>query len=141
MSVYQGGSDASRQPARYAGGAWHRWQDWVNLVLGAWLFIAPWVLSASGTAAQRSSSDWDAWIVGVVIVVMALWALATPALSFPEWANVVAGVWLFLAPWILGFAGAVNSEAWTQWIVGVLVVILAAWAMPKTSQGYDSKTS
>ena len=28
----------------------NRWQDWLNLILGAWLFISPWVLGFANTA-------------------------------------------------------------------------------------------
>jgi len=37
-----------------------------------------------------------------------------------EWLNVILGAWLFLSPWILGFAGT-SAAAWSAWIVGGLV--------------------
>ena len=40
--------------------AWTRWQDWVKVGLGAWLFVAAWVL---GTAANAASC-WNAWLLG-----------------------------------------------------------------------------
>jgi len=54
--------------------AWTRWQDWVKVGLGAWLFVASWVL---GTAANAASS-WNAWLLGIGIIAVALWALAQP---------------------------------------------------------------
>src|SRR5687767_2853564 len=49
-----------------------RWQDWANLVLGAWLFVSPWALSYDGIAA------WNAHGVGVGVVVFALTAAYVP---------------------------------------------------------------
>lgn len=109
-----------------------RWQDWVNAILGAWLFIAPWVLKT--TIAPNSS--WNAWIAGTLIVATAAGALATPQYRSAEWTNLALGFWVFISPWVLGFA-AVTAAAWNAWIIGAAVVILAAWAlaeMPRTPQ-------
>ena len=43
------------------------WEEWVNLLLGAWLFISPWVLRFS----SNSTISWNAWIVGVLIFLVA----------------------------------------------------------------------
>jgi hypothetical protein len=108
---------------------WHRWQDWINLLLGVWLFVAPWIWhSTTASAASATASGWNAWVLGVIIVVMALWALASPATVAPEWINAIAGVWLFIAPWVLGYHRISASSAWNQWSVGVIVFILAVWA-------------
>ena len=39
-----------------------RWQDWLNLLIGIWLFISPWVIGFAGT---RHAASWNAWILGV----------------------------------------------------------------------------
>lgn len=139
MGVYQGGSSASRPVTGYGGGGnipWHRWQDWVNLILGVWLFVAPWIwgTGTAGMSALKMHSEWDSWIVGVIIVVMALWALATPTTMFPEWVNAIAGIWLFIAPWVMGFAAASHQSAVNQWTVGIIVFVLAVWASGQTRQ-------
>ena len=36
----------------------------------------------------------------------------------------LAGIWFFISPWIYGTASVANS--WNSWIVGAVVVILAA---------------
>ncbi len=45
-----------------------------------------------------------------------------------DWANGVLGVGLIAAPWVLGFAQAHGVAAWSAWILGaaILVVALAA---------------
>ena len=49
------------------------WEEWVNLAAGIWLLISPWVLGFSGIAMAL----YNAVIVGVVVAVLALWALGT----------------------------------------------------------------
>jgi hypothetical protein len=109
---------------------WTRWQNWANVVLGVILFVAPWV---TGTAydlgiSADSHAAWNAWIVGAVVALVALWSLAAPASQLPEWINVVLGIWLFIAPWVLGYS-LLTASAWTAWIIGILVIIMAGWAI------------
>jgi hypothetical protein len=47
--------------------AFHAYEEWANLVIGAWTVIAPWVL---GSAAV-SSALWIHVIVGAVVAVLA----------------------------------------------------------------------
>ena len=49
------------------------WQEWANIALGVWLVISPWIVGFSGLMAAM----WNAVILGAVIAVLALWALAT----------------------------------------------------------------
>lgn len=49
------------------------WEEWTEVVLGAWLVIAPWVLGYSAMQVAMLSSV----ISGVVIVILALWVLMT----------------------------------------------------------------
>ena len=103
---------------------WTRFQDWGQLIAGIVLFISPWY-SATWSC---SASSWNAWIVGALIALVALWALATPGAAVPEIVNIILGIWLFISPWVLGFANLVGA-AWSAWIIGVITVILAAWAL------------
>jgi hypothetical protein len=43
------------------------WEEWINLLLGAWLFISPWALGFSG----NPTISWNAWIVGILIFLVA----------------------------------------------------------------------
>ena len=49
------------------------WEEWVNVVLGVWLVISPWVLGFNALA----TAMWNAVIIGIVVAVLALWALGT----------------------------------------------------------------
>lgn len=109
---------------------WTRWQNWANVVLGILLFISPWVYGVQNHLAftPYAHAGWNAWIIGVAITIIALWALDAPRSFIPEWINLLLGIWLFISPWVLGFAG-LTASAWTSWILGILVVIAAIWAL------------
>lgn len=103
--------------------AWSRWQDWTNVVAGVWLFISPWIVGFTGHA----GASWNAWIFGLVVAALALWALTAPGSRSVQWLLVIAAAWVFVAPWLLGFA-TVAGGAWNAWIVAVVVAIVAGWA-------------
>jgi len=99
-----------------------RWQDMVNFVLGAWLFISPWVLGFSDAGVIATS----AWIFGIIIVLLALAAIFAYD-NWEEWVAAAIGVWVFISPWVLG-AASNASILWSSLIVGALLVILALWS-------------
>ncbi len=102
-----------------------RWQDWAALALGAWLFAAPFFVPygpLTGLAA------WNAYIVGGAVLVSAVWGLWS-ARRWQESVNLTLGLWLMIAPFPLGFHAALETAAWSQIVVGVLLVIGAIWAL------------
>jgi len=107
----------------------NRWQDWLNLVLGAWLFISPWVLGFAQTAAAagatHSLAASNAWIFGVIVMLLSIAALARTQ-PWEEWLNLIAGIWLFISPWLLRYSQDYHA-LWNALIVGALVFILAIW--------------
>ena len=46
------------------------WEEGINVVLGAWLAVSPWVLGIASAAAR-----WDFVIVGVLVVALALYEI------------------------------------------------------------------
>ena len=72
--------------------------DLYNLLLALLLFASPWLFKLSNGAAKM-----DLWAGGIVIAAMSLVAIAAYA-NWEEWANVAAGLWLVISPWVLGFA-------------------------------------
>lgn len=109
----------------------NKWQDIANLILGVWLFVSPWIVGYAGSAAPA----WNAWVLGAIVAVFALAALFAFH-SVEEWIKVLAGLWLLISPYILGFA-TFAPAIWNQVIVGLLVVGLAlcgAWLIPQREQ-------
>lgn len=52
-----------------------QWEEWTNLVLGAWLIVAPFALGFT----DQAGPTWNQIIVGLLIGADALWAVLAPA--------------------------------------------------------------
>jgi hypothetical protein len=102
-----------------------RWQDWVNLILGVWLFFSPFVLIYS--TGVDGAAAWNSYIIGIGVVVFAVSALARPA-QWEEWINFAFGVWLLISPWVLLFSDD-QAATWNHVVIGLLVGADALWAM------------
>lgn len=105
---------------------WVRWQDWAGVVLGLYLALSPlWTTTpASATSA--------AIILGVLLIIASGWSLADPRSMTSEYAQIVLGILLFIAPWPLGYA-VFSGAAWTSWVIGVLVILIGLAALPSTT--------
>lgn len=108
---------------------WTRWQDWVALLLGVVLLLT--TLWTSTDAAARSVL----LVFGALLVLAAAWSLATPSSVTSEYAHMLIGVLVFVAPWALGFTELAGA-AWTCWVVGVLAVITGAAALPEANAAH-----
>jgi hypothetical protein len=105
--------------------------SFMNVVAGIWLVVAPWILGYS----DLSAALWNDVVVGVAIIVLAGIRAASPARFIPvSWANVLLGLWLILAPFVLQYgeltaAAVVGSVAlWNDIIVGLVVITLAVFS-------------
>ena len=95
-------------------------QDWVNLVCAVLLFISPWILAFSGDVAATRA----AWISGVVVAIFAVAALVQFA-EWEEWVSALLGLWMILAPWIVGFA-SVGVAVAAFVVLGIVVLAASA---------------
>jgi hypothetical protein len=50
------------------------WEEWINLIAGALLFISPWVLTYY---AASQAALWNALVIGAVTFILAIWDLNT----------------------------------------------------------------
>jgi hypothetical protein len=98
----------------------NRWQDWVVLALGAWLFLSPFVFLPSS-----NGIDTNAQVVGLAVVLFAGLALVDSRM-WEEWINLVLGGWLIVAPFALGFS-AEKVPTWNSLIVGTTLGVLSFW--------------
>jgi len=100
--------------------------SWLVALVGVWEVIAVAVLGYSASSAAL----WDAIIVGVLLFVLGVWAALSNQVGTDrtlDWINVVLGVWLIIAPFLLGYS-ALAAALWNDIIVGIVVVVLAGWA-------------
>jgi len=96
-----------------------------NFVLGAWLFISPWVYGA-----YMRADAWNSWILGVLIATFAGIRMATESASI-GWINTILAVWVFASPWI--YAYTANTGRFVNSLcVGLLVFILSLSAGLRT---------
>lgn len=98
-------------------------QDWMNIVLGTWLFASPWIMNYADALPKAA---WSAWIAGAAIVVFAAVAGWIPKAT-REVANILLGAWVAVSPWVLKWT--TNQDVMVNAVVvGVLVMSLAIWA-------------
>jgi uncharacterized membrane protein HdeD (DUF308 family) len=97
-----------------------RFLDWVNLLLGIWLIVSPWVFgTVSNTVATVVLV-----VLGIAVVAFSIWALVRLEDSAAEWWNFIVGIVLFLMPWIFKYT-TTYSDALNSWAVGVVVATLS----------------
>jgi uncharacterized membrane protein HdeD (DUF308 family) len=106
-----------------------RFIDWINLLLGIWLIISPWVL---GTVANTTGTI-ILVVMGIALVAFSLWALVRVENRAAEWWNFSLGILLFVLPWIFNYT-ATHGDAVNSWIVGFIVAVLALITMPLISE-------
>lgn len=101
------------------------WASWVNVVLGLWLIVAPFALAYSTV----STAVYEDVILGVVIAALGLWSALgerTRVTMGVRWVTAVAGLWVFLAPFVLAYTDTVRAMA-SDLIVGFVVLVLSVW--------------
>ena len=54
-------------------GSMELWQEWINLILGAWIFAAPWALGFT----RLPAASGDHWGVGALIFLISLSSLSS----------------------------------------------------------------
>lgn len=101
-----------------------RWQDWMNMIVGLWLLISPFLLLfPPGFDSQAATNS---YIVGALLIVVTLLAIARPA-AWQEWVVLFLGIWLLVAAFALGSGQRIIL--WNNLIAGLVVVIGAVSAL------------
>ena len=105
----------------------------INLGIGIWLILAPFVLPYAVVVADEAAADvavnaaptWNDIVVGLLVAILAGLRLAQPVRSeSASWTNCGVGVWLVMAPFILApypYAATANDV-----VCGLLIAVLAA---------------
>lgn len=99
------------------------WQDWASYGLALWLAVSPWL--ADYVAHDAATAN--AAVCGLALAVIAHFGGTCEHMSC-EWLGLAGGLWLVVAPFVLGFSehpvAAMNSIA-----VGACIAFLSAWAL------------
>lgn len=107
------------------------WQDLVNALLGAWVLLSPWALGFQDSMTAMS----NAVVIGLALIAAALGAIFVPR-AWEEWTEAALGLWLIVAPWVLGFSTQRNAMLAAA-CTGVVVLALALWTLA-TDKDYSS---
>lgn len=105
----------------------------INMLLGAWLIVSPYILSYSSTTAK-----WNQTIFGVVILLLAVARYIMPRLELASWLAGLAGIWMIIAPFILNYSTAVAY--WNEVLVGIVVAMVAFWNTTIHTRPYRTHT-
>ncbi len=100
-----------------------KYLKWINVVLGAALFVAPFVLNYS----SNTGALWTSLILGILIAGLGY-------LQSYKWAAAM-GVITFIVPFVVGLS---STALWTSVILGGLVAILdgyQAWFAGEDKSG------
>jgi SPW repeat len=108
---------------------WKRWQDWSVVVLGAVMFVSPFVFAETSQTVAATA----AYALGVLIVLAGLLNAAMTRAGGLEILPAILAVILFVSPWIFGFT-AVTALAWSAWIVAILIVLAIGSLYPMRSR-------
>lgn len=96
------------------------------------------------TAGVIGALSWNAWIAAVLLACLAIGATAAPAerRQSLEWQMVALGAWLFVSPWVLGFAiPQLRGMDWNYWGIGALTFFLSAIELGFVVQRKTTATS
>lgn len=97
----------------------------LNVVIGGWLLVAPFVLPYT----EAEPALWTELIVGTLVVGIAIYRSAAPRdAPWLGWANVAAGAWLVASPFALGYVD-VRAALLNEVIVGALILVMALMAL------------
>lgn len=96
----------------------------LNVVTALWLIAAPFLLAYAGITA----AVWNDILIGITVLILAGIRVAKPERNAGlSWTNLVLGLWLIAAPFVLSYAGTA-AALWNDVIVGVVVASLATWS-------------
>lgn len=102
-----------------------RYAFFINLILGLWLLVSPWVLGFTSMVTPM----WSHIIVGVIIALLALWRALEPADEsrvWASWAMAVLGLYSVISPWVFGYS-ATTRLVLSDVVAGIIIAALAIW--------------
>lgn len=90
----------------------------LNVIAGIWLIIAPFILNYNATG-----NVWQEVVFGIIVGILGLVRLGAPNVVWPSWLNLIIGLWLIVAPWVI--PSTTIAARWNEVVVGIIVAILA----------------
>lgn len=102
----------------------------LNVLLGIWLIVSPWVF---GYSAAGGAAIWNSVVAGALIVILGANRVSSPHTgSGLSWTNLLLGLWTIASPWIYVYDRQ-SSAVWDNVVLGVVVAALAVWSGSATA--------
>jgi hypothetical protein len=91
--------------------------SWINFILGLWLIVAAFALSAASRPIMAEEI-----VLGIIIACLAAISATRPS-PVVSWLVAIAGLWTLIAPAAIRYAGMRASLA-NDIVVGIVVLVL-----------------
>ncbi len=103
----------------------------INVVLGVWLLVSPWVF---GYHVVGSEAIANSVIVGALIAILA--ALRAYSGVYPglSWINLLLALWTVVSPWVCGYAENISGRL-DNMLLGIVIAGLAGWSGGASTAG------
>ena len=98
----------------------------ILILVGIWELLAPFIWGYAAIVEPL----WNDVLFGAALIVLAGVSVLSESETTDrglDWVNTVIGLWLIAAPFILNYT-RLSSALWNDIIVGIITVVLSAWA-------------
>jgi hypothetical protein len=98
----------------------------VELLVGLWLALSPWVIGSNGSGPLR----WSNVVVGVLLMGLGLVRVVRPVTRQGPALSFALGAWTIVAAFVLSFQNGATGTAplWNAIACGAVLTAAAAWA-------------
>jgi SPW repeat-containing protein len=93
--------------------------SWINIVLGIWVIISPFVVQFT----RFPAAVWNNVVVGIVIAILAIIRTSVPRQTGWSWVNVILGIWMIISPFALG--AMTTAVLWNNITLGIVIALIA----------------
>ncbi|HMF97068.1 MAG TPA: SPW repeat protein [Vicinamibacterales bacterium] len=95
--------------------------SWINLLVGIWLLIAPFMLNGFAHATVAANDV----VLGFLLIATFSWMLAvTAASAFWAWFQVLCGLWLIVSPYALRYTD-LHASTGNDLLMGLITIVVA----------------
>lgn len=112
------------------------WRRWQDWV-NVILGVILFIAAFVYAAPAMAMAEYTFIVIGVLLFLVGLYLLANPRMVAGEWVQVVLGILVFISPWVFGYANRSPAD-WFAWVIGVLAIIFAGWVLLTERSGLSA---
>ena len=105
-----------------------KWENWLILFTGIWIFSIPWVIGFGLQSTEINVVMWNFIMIGSCVAMTSIVALRQLR-EWAEWLSLFMGVWLIFSPLFLLYYNT-PILLWNSIIFGVIIAGLSALSIP-----------